>query len=62
MTSKKTQRNPWLLKLNGELIGEYQFLMAALDKAREYFPDHLVFDFEIYFKESTGKLCKVPLA
>jgi len=62
MTSKKTLLNLWLLKLNGELIGEYEFLMAALDKAREYFPNHLIFDFEIYFKEPTGKLCKVPLA
>jgi len=61
MISKKTQRNPWLLKLNDELIGEYHYLLEALDKAREYFPDHLVFDFEIYYKETNGTLSKVPI-
>jgi len=43
------------------LIGEYHYLLEALDKAREYFPDHPVFDFEIYYKETNGTLSKVPL-
>ena len=57
----KIQTNPWILKLNDELLGEYQYLKGALDKTAEYFPDHLVFDFDLYYREINGDLSKVPL-
>jgi hypothetical protein len=55
------EKTPWILQHNTKVIGEYRYLMQALDKIGEYFPNQLIFDFEIYFRETNGDLSKVPL-
>jgi hypothetical protein len=54
-------KTPWVLQHNEEVIGEYQYLMEVMDKVDEYFPDLLIFDFDIYYRENNGDLSKVPL-
>jgi len=54
-------KTPWILQYNGEVIGEYRYLMQALDATKEYDPNLLIFDFEIYYRENNGDISKVPM-
>jgi hypothetical protein len=35
--------------------------MQALDATKEYDPNLLIFDFEIYYRENNGDISKVPM-
>lgn len=57
----KIQTNPWILKLNDELIGEYPDLLAAMDASKKYDESIRLFDFEFYYVLPDGEISKVPM-
>ena len=51
----------WVLKHRGKLIGEYRYLMAAMDASREYDESISLFDFDFYYIEQNGTHSRVTM-
>jgi len=53
--------NPWVLKLNDKLIGEYPDLLAAMDASKQYDDTIDMLDFQFYYVAPNGDVTKVPM-